>query len=775
MPKRWWIYPLLAVVTLATAALLLVGYAAAIIYPTLPSLDALTAYSPKIPLQIYSAEGYLIGEFGEERRALARINEVPDGLRLAILAAEDERFYEHGGVDYIGVLRAALHNFTTGAARQGASTITMQVARNFFLSSEKTFSRKFNEALLAFKIEHSLTKDQILELYINQIYLGQRAYGFASAAQVYFGKNLRDLNIAEMAMLAGLPKAPSRFNPVVNPQRAKERQLYVLRRMRELNFITEAQFEEASKTHVAVRRDQPGFATHAEYFAEMVRQALYERYQEDAYTKGYKVFTTLSKAHQDAAYAAVRRGVLDYDRRHGYRGAEAYGELKDGVSDEDLEDLLQDHAESDDIYPALVLEANARAVKAYRRGGEVVEITGDGLKLARPMMGDKAPAARRLRRGALIRVAQVEGGAWEITQLPQVEAALVSLDPTDGAIRALVGGFDFNRNKYNHATQAQRQPGSSFKPFIYSAALEKGFTPATVINDAPLLIDAAETGSVPWEPKNFDSGFDGPIRMRTALTKSKNLVSIRILQAITPQYAQDYISRFGFDPKLHPAYLTMALGAGSVTVLDMAAGYAVFANSGYRITPYFITRIEDANGKLLARAQPVKAAEGAQRVIDSRNAFVMFDMMQDVIRSGTGARAMQLGRSDLAGKTGTTNDQMDAWFAGIQRHLAAVVWMGFDLPKSLGPNETGAFAALPIWIGYMGAVLKDVPQEAPVAPEGVTSAHINPDTGLRDPNGNGMVEWFYQENLPPEGDAVAPAVELVPGTRKPDDVKSDLY
>ena len=485
MPKRWWIYPLLAVVTLATAALLLVGYAAAIIYPTLPSLDALTAYSPKIPLQIYSAEGYLIGEFGEERRALARINEVPDGLRLAILAAEDERFYEHGGVDYIGVLRAALHNFTTGAARQGASTITMQVARNFFLSSEKTFSRKFNEALLAFKIEHSLTKDQILELYINQIYLGQRAYGFASAAQVYFGKNLRDLNIAEMAMLAGLPKAPSRFNPVVNPQRAKERQLYVLRRMRELNFITEAQFEEASKTHVAVRRDQPGFATHAEYFAEMVRQALYERYQEDAYTKGYKVFTTLSKAHQDAAYAAVRRGVLDYDRRHGYRGAEAYVELKDGITDEDLEDLLQDHAESDDIYPALVLEANARAVKAYRRGGEVVEITGDGLKLARPMMGDKAPAARRLRRGALIRVAQVEGGAWEITQLPQVEAALVSLDPTDGAIRALVGGFDFNRNKYNHATQAQRQPGSSFKPFIYSAALEKGFTPATVINDAP--------------------------------------------------------------------------------------------------------------------------------------------------------------------------------------------------------------------------------------------------------------------------------------------------
>jgi penicillin-binding protein 1A len=775
MPKRWWFYPLLALGTLVLAALLLVGYAAAIVYPKLPSLDVLTSYSPKIPLQIFSAEGYLLGEFGEERRALARIAEVPDGLRLAILAAEDERFYEHGGVDYIGVLRAALHNFTTGSARQGASTITMQVARNFFLTSEKTFTRKFNEALLAFKIEHSLTKDQILEIYINQIFLGQRAYGFASAAQVYFGKNPRDLNLAEMAMLAGLPKAPSRFNPVVNPQRAKERQLYVLRRMRELNFVTQAQFDEASQTPVSVRKDQPGFATHAEYFAEMVRQSVFDRYQDDTYTKGYRVFTTLSKAHQDAAYAAVRRGVVDYDRRHGYRGAEAYVELKQGISDEELEDLLQDHAESDDIYPALVLNANAKLVKAYRKGGEVVEISGDGLKFARPLLGDKAPAARRVRRGALIRVAQGEGGSWEITQLPQVEAGLVSIDPQDGAIRALVGGFDFNRSKFNHVTQALRQPGSSFKPFIYSAALEKGFTPATIINDAPILIDAAETGSVPWEPKNYDGDFDGPIRMRTALTKSKNLVSIRILQAIGPQYAQDYVARFGFDPKLHPAYLTMALGAGSVTVLDMAAAYSVFANSGYRVTPYFITRIEDINGKVLAKAQPVMAAQGAQRVIDSRNAFVMFDMMQDVIRGGTGARAMQLGRSDLAGKTGTTNDQMDAWFAGFQRNLSAVVWMGFDLPKSLGPNETGAVAALPIWIAYMGQVLKDVPQEAPVAPEGVVAARINPDTGLRDPTGSGgLLEYFYHENLPPEGEAI-PAVELVPGERRPEDVKSDLY
>ncbi len=775
MPRRWWFYPALTLVTLAFSALLLVGYAAAIVYPTLPSLEALTSYNPKVPLQIFSTEGYLIGEFGEERRALVTIGDVPQQLRQAILAAEDERFYEHGGVDYIGVVRAALHNFTSGSTRQGASTITMQVARNFFLSKEKTFTRKFNEALLAFKIEHSLTKDQILEIYINQIYLGQRAYGFASAAQVYFGKNLRDLNLAEMAMLAGLPKAPSRFNPVVNMQRAKDRQLYVLRRMRELNFVTQAQFDEASQKPIVVRRDQPDFATHADYFSEMVRQSMYERYQEDAYTRGFRVYTTVSKAHQDAAYAAVRRGVLDYDRRHGYRGAEGYVDLPKEVSEDALEDALQDQLESDDITPALVLAATAKAVKAFRKGGEVVEITGEGLKFARAMIGDKAPANRRLKRGALIRVQTDDKGTWQIVQFPQVEAGLVSIDPLDGAIRALVGGFDFNRNKFNHVTQAYRQPGSSFKPFVYSAALEKGFTPATVINDAPILIDASETGSVPWEPKNFDGDFDGPIRMRTALTKSKNLVSIRILQAIGPQYAQDYISRFGFDPKLHPAYLTMALGAGSVTALDMAAGYAVFANGGYRVTPYFILRVEDATGKVLAKASPVRAGEGAQRAIDVRNAFVMFNMMQDVIRGGTGARAMQLGRDDLAGKTGTTNDQMDAWFAGFQRHLSAVAWVGFDLPRSLGPNETGAVAALPIWMGYVGEVLKNAPQEAPAVPDGVVAAHINPETGLRDPEDKqGLIEYFYHENLPPEGEPL-PDSDVPVGNSRPDEVKSELY
>jgi penicillin-binding protein 1A len=775
MPKRWWIYPLFALGTVLVAALLLVGYAGAIVYPTLPSLGALTDYNPKIPLRIFSTEGALIGEFGEERRAIVNITDVPDGLKRAILAAEDERFYEHGGVDYIGVLRAALHNFSAGSAKQGASTITMQVARNFFLTKEKTFTRKFNEALLAFKIEHSLSKDQILEIYINQIFLGQRAYGFASAAQVYFGKNLRDLSLGEMAMLAGLPKAPSRYNPVVNLQRAKERQLYVLRRMRELNFITQEQLDEASHKPLVVSRDQPEFTTRADFFAEMVRQSMYERYQDEAYTRGFKVYTTLSKIQQDAAYAAVRKGVMDYDRRHGYRGAEGYFDLPQGAAEDVLEDALQEQSDSDDIYPALVLDADLKTVKAYRKGGETLEISADGLKFARPMIGQKAPKNRKLRRGALIRVQKDDKGNWQVVQIPQVEAALVAVDPLDGAVRALVGGFDFYRNKFNHASQAYRQPGSSFKPFIYSAALEKGFTPATVINDAPLVIDAAETGSVPWEPKNFDATFEGPIRMRTALTKSKNLVSIRILQAITPQYAQDYISRFGFDPKQHPPYLTMALGAGSVTPLEMATGYAVFANGGYKVAPYFITRVEDAGGRVLAKAAPVRAGEGAQRTIDSRNAFVMFSMMQDVIRGGTGARAMSLGRTDLAGKTGTTNDQMDAWFAGIQHRLACVVWVGFDLPRSLGPNETGAVAALPIWISYMGTVLKDLPEDSPPVPEGVVAARIDPETGLRQPNGKDtMIEYFYHENLPPEDETPAPS-ETPSEPRGSEDIKNEIY
>jgi penicillin-binding protein 1A len=775
MFSRWWTFPFALALSAALAGALVFVFIAVIIYPTLPSTDILTDYQPKVPLRVYSSEGLLIGEFGEERRAVVKIEAVPKAMREAILAAEDERFYQHGGVDYIGVIRAALSNFMSGGARQGASTITMQVARNFFLSKEKTLTRKFNEMLLAFKIEHSLSKDQILELYINQIYLGQRAYGFAAAAQIYFGKSLAQLNVAEMAMLAGLPKAPSSFNPVVNPKRAKLRQQYVLRRMRELEFISDAQWQAADKQPLAVKKYVNEFAVKADHFAEMVRQVLYERFHDDVYTRGFKVYTTLSSVHQNAAYAAVRAGVIDYDHRHGYRGAESYAELGPQSTEEDFEDALQDESESDDIYPAIVLDVNARAVKVYRKGGETLEIGGEGLKFAQKMLGDKAPANQRVRRGAIIRIQKDEQARWHITQLPQVEAALVSSDPADGAIRALVGSFDFTRNKYNHVTQALRQPGSSFKPFIYSAALEKGFTPATIINDAPLVFDASQTGSEPWEPHNFDGKFEGPMRMRTALVKSKNLVSVRILQAITPQYAQDYISRFGFDAKNHPPYLTMALGAGNVTPLQMVGAYSVFANGGFRVPPYFIARIEDAKGEVVLQARPERAGDAAERAIDPRNAFIMTSMLQDVVKMGTATRAMQLGRADLAGKTGTTNEFVDAWFCGFGSGLTAVAWIGFDNPRTLGHNETGAQAALPMWIAYMGKAMKGVEEQPRTIPEGIVQARVNQETGLRDADGR-ITEYFYQEFLPGERDGEALAPGALPGAVKPtDEVKSQLF
>jgi penicillin-binding protein 1A len=751
MFRRLWIFLLLVVFSAGAAGLMLVAYAALIVYPTLPSLEALTDYRPKIPLRVYSAENRLIGEFGEERRALVTINDVPRPMIAAILAAEDDRFYQHSGVDYIGVARAALSNFVSGGVRQGASTITMQVARNFFLSKEKTLTRKFHEMLLAFKIEHSLSKDEILQLYINQIYLGQRAYGFAAAAQIYFGKPLDQLTLPEHAMLAGLPKAPSRFNPVVNPRRAKLRQQYVLRRMRELGMITDAQFAEADKRPVVVKREIDEFAVRAEHFAEMVRQAIYERYGEDTYTRGFRVYTTLSVRHQQAAYAALRRGVQEYDRRHGYRGPEGFVELPAKPTDEALEDALLDTADSDDIFAAVVIEASPKRVQAYRKGGEMVEITGEGLKLAARMLGEKTNPAQRVRRGAIIRVQKDDKGRWQIAQMPNVEAGLASIDPRSGAIRALVGGFDFGRIQYNHVTQALRQPGSSFKPFIYSAALEKGFTAATVINDAPLMFTAAQTGSEPWAPRNYDGKFEGPMRMRTALVKSKNLASVRILQAIGPDYAQDFIARFGFDPKLHPPYLTMALGAGNVTPLQMAAAYSVFANGGYRVSPYIIERIVDGRGNMVTEALPQRAGEGAERVIDARNAFIMTSMMRDVVRMGTGARAMKLGRGDLAGKTGTTNDFIDAWFCGYNGSLVAVSWIGFSKPQTLGRNETGASAALPIWMGYMGAVLSGAPEHPLAPPDGVVAARVNPDTGLRVADGQpGVVDFFYHEFTPPE-------------------------
>lgn len=751
MSARWWSYPLLLVFLLSMAGVLLLGFAAAMIYPTLPTLDVLTDYKPKIPLRIYSADSRLIGEFGEERRAVVKLSAVPKSLTNAILAAEDERFFQHGGVDYVGVARAALSNFVSGGARQGASTITMQVARNFFLTKEKTFTRKFNEMLLAFKIEASLSKEQILELYINQIYLGQRAYGFAAAAQIYYGKSLDELSVAELAMLAGLPKAPSRFNPIVNPARAKLRQQYVLRRMQELGTITPAQASEAARYTPPAKTTINDYAVRAEFLTELVRLAMVERYGEEAYTRGFRVYTTLQTQHQEAAFKALRKGLLTYDHRHGFRGPEKFIDARTSLTPEAMEEALQDTPDIDGMQAAVVTEVSAKKLAFYLAGGERAAVTGSALQFVSRALSERAPANLRLRPGAIVRVAHDEKKHWVVTQLPQAEAALVSADSRTGAIRALVGGFDFGRNKFNHVTQALRQPGSSFKPFIYSAALERGVTPATIFDDAPLTFTAAETGSEAWEPKNFDGKFDGPLRVRSALAKSKNLVAVRILQEITPKYAQEYISRFGFDPKLHPPYLTMALGAGSVTPLQMVGAYAAFANGGYRIQPYFIERIEDDKGNVLMTAQPTIAGESAERIIDPRNAFLMSSLLREVVKSGTAARALSLKRGDLAGKTGTTNDFVDAWFCGFQPGLVAVAWMGFDQPKSLGRNETGGSAALPIWIDYMAEALKNVAEEPLSPPEGVIQVAVDPVTGLRsDAAAGGIDEYFYQEFPPPE-------------------------
>ncbi|MDR2186979.1 MAG: penicillin-binding protein 1A [Azonexus sp.] len=709
--------------------LLAIGVAIAVIvlvlaYPKLPSLEVLTDYRPKIPLRVYTADGYLIGEFGEERRAVVRFDEVPQVMKDALLSAEDDRFYQHHGVDYKGIARAASANILGGRLSQGASTITQQVARNFFLTNERTFLRKLYEALLAYKIESNFSKDQIFELYINQIYLGQRAYGFAAAAQIYFGKSLQDITIAEAAMLAGLPKAPSLYNPVVNPARARQRQQYVLRRMLQLGDITAEQYQAALEEPLVIKRELAEFPVHAEFAAEMARQLAADQFPDDVYSRGMKVYTTLLKSEQEAAYLALRKGVMDYDRRHGYRGAESFLNIDDIKDDQDeaLDEALQDVHDADNLVPAVVLSASASELQAYRKGGEMVTLTGETLKFAAKMLDNKAPPSKRLRRGAVIRLLKDDKGSWQISQLPEVESAFVSLSPQDGAIRALIGGFDFNRNKFNHVTQAWRQPGSSFKPFIYSAALEKGYGPGSVIDDSPLIIPADETGSRVWEPRNYDGKYEGPMTMRTALAKSKNLVSVRLLQSIDPHYAQDYARRFGFDAERHPPYLTMALGAGSVTPWQMVAAYAVFANGGYKLNPYIVREIKDENGQLLAQAASIRVGDEALRVIDPRNAFLMDLMLRDVTIYGTAARASAtLKRRDLAGKTGTTNEYVDAWFCGYQMTVAGCAWIGFDQPRKLGSGETGGTAALPIWIGYMQRALKDIPTQLPTQPNGLTA------------------------------------------------------
>lgn len=762
-----WSRPLLRVAAwlagLGAAALLsvliLVGVALAVAYPQLPEISSLTDYRPKLPLRVFSADGQLLGEFGEERRTFTPIGQIPQVMKDAVLAAEDARFYQHGGVDYKGIARAALENLRD-ARSQGASTITMQVARNFYLSTEKTFTRKIYEILLALKIESLLTKDQILELYMNQIYLGQRASGFAAAAEVYFGKPLRDVTVAEAAMLAGLPKAPSAYNPIANPKRATQRQRYVIERMADNGFITEKQHDDAL-AQVLRYRTPSSSLVHAEHVAEAARQLVFAQYGEETYTRGLNVYVTVDAAAQAVAYRALRKGLMDFELRQVYRGPEAFVDLPadPGAVDARVAEALGDHPDNDDLKAAVVLEASPKKVVAMLQSGDTITVTGEGLRPVTSGLSEKAGPKTKIRPGAVVRTLKNAKGDWALTQLPEVEGALVALDPRSGAIRAMVGGFDFGKSKFNHVTQAWRQPGSSFKPFIYSAALEKGFSGQTVVNDAPLFFDATQTGSQPWEPKNYDGTFEGPMPLRTALAKSKNMVSIRILQAIDPVYAQGWLDRFGFEAERHPAFLTMALGAGSVTPLQMATGYSVFANGGYRVSPMLVSRITDNKGKLLLEAKP-PALDASMRTLDPRNAFVMSTLLQEVTRSGTAAKAQaQLKRPDLYGKTGTTNDSMDAWFAGYNPTLTAVVWIGYDTPKKLGDRETGGGLALPVWIDFMQFALKGVPVQEYSPPEGVV--HVGPN-------------WIYEEFAGGEGVASLGLEDQLPAAPSKDERNSIL-
>ena len=755
--SRWIVGGIAWLVGLALAgalSLVLVAVIAlAVAYPNL------TDYRPKLPMRIYSADAVLLGEFGEERRSFLPIAQTPKVMQDAVLAIEDARFYQHGGVDYLGIVRAGLASFNEYKS-QGASTITMQLARNFYLSTEKTFTRKIYEILLALKIESQLSKEQILEVYMNQIYLGQRAYGFAAASEIYFGKPLKDVTVAEAAMLAGLPKAPSAYNPISNPKRAVQRQQYIIDRMLDNGFISEAQHD-AAKAQQLKYRAPSEVAVHAEYVAEAARQLVFGQYGEEAYTRGINVYLTINAADQLIAYRALRKGIMDYERRQVYRGPESYIDLPADPREVDtrIAEALVEHPDNDELRSGVVLEASTKKVVASLQNGELVTVTGDGLKPVASGLAEKGNPKTQIRRGAVVRLVKGAKGDWSLTQLPEVEGAFVSLDPSTGAVLTMVGGFDYAKNKFNHVTQAWRQPGSSFKPFIYSAALEKGFTPATVINDAPLFFDAGVTGSQPWEPKNYDGTFDGPMSLRRGLAKSKNMISIRILQSIGAPYAQQWITRFGFDADKHPAYLTMALGAGSVTPLQMATAYGVFANGGYRLNPQLITRLTDSKGHVLSEAKP-QAIDESLRVIDARNAFIMDSLLQSVTHIGTAAKAYQaLKRDDIYGKTGTTNDSLDAWFAGFQHSVVAVVWMGYDNPRKLGDRETGGGLSLPVWIDYMQPVLKGVPVQEPPVPDGVV---------------NIGGEWFYEEYTRGAGVSSLGLEDKLPEAPSEDEKKSIL-
>lgn len=738
--------------------------------PKLPSVSSLKDIRFQVPLRIYTADGEFIGEFGDMKRTPVKYQDLPDKLIKAVIAAEDDRFFDHSGVDFMGIARASYTLLSTGEKSQGGSTITMQVARNFFLSREKSFLRKVNEMLLAIKIDRELSKQEILELYLNKIYLGNHAYGVAAAAQVYYGKSLKDLTLAQIAMLAGLPKAPSRVNPFVNVERAIQRRDYVLERMYELGFINKSEYLAAKKEADQPKSNYMKIAIVAPYIAEMARQEAVAKYGEQAYTSGFKVYTTLRAPLQTAAVNAIRKGILDYDRRHGYRGAEDH--LKVENAGEGLEKLLKSKPIIGNLIPGIIVDTQESVINVLLSNGQKVEIPRSTLPAINKsaMRSNESRAAARkddfFKVGDVVRLEFSSKGNWQLSQLPEVEGSLVSLNPTTGAILALVGGFDFQRSNFNRVLQANRQPGSSFKPFVYSAALEKGFTPASIINDAPVVFDDPALESA-WRPENSSGHFLGPTRLRDALAASRNLVSIRLLQAIGIDYSIDYASKFGFRAQNMPRDLTLALGSGAVTSLELARANAVFANGGYLIDPYFIERIEDMNGNTIFRAEPFVACRAcskklpgqqdsnpmvkpANQIISEKNAYVMTSILSDVIRRGTARKAMELNRNDLAGKTGTTNDQYDAWFAGFNADLVAVTWMGFDEPKALGNNETGAEAALPIWINYMSEALKGAAEHPPERPEGLVSVRIDPETGLlaTPDHPNAIFEVFFAENAP---------------------------
>ena len=751
---------LLISTSIILSSIALIYYVYLLIVPTLPPLDNLADYRPKEPLQVFTKEGDLIAEFGEEHRDFIKIGNVPQKMINAIIATEDRRFFEHNGIDLIGIFRAT-YKTLLGISFEGASTITMQVARNFYLTSDKTLKRKISEILLSLEIEKHLSKEEILELYMNQIYLGQRSFGFNSAANTYFSKNLSELNTAEMALLAGLPKAPSRFNPFNNYDLAIKRQKDVLASMLRHGFIDESTYILALDQPINLKESKVKKDVDAEFIAEMVRKDLFDEFGEKIYSSGLKVFTTIKSKNQKLANQAVRDGIINYINRHQPREPDGFLDLEnialkdfDGNEEELIKEVtkyLKKFPTFSDFIPGIITKMQPLEIEVILKDGRIINVYKKGLKLIENDKNyeDQTEDYRRIKVGGIYHFTK-NRNEWILTQLPEVESALIAMDPNTGEINALVGGFNFEKNKFNHITQAYRQPGSIFKPFIYSAAIEKGVTPATLVNDNFFFMTADELMTKEnWEPKNYNDTYDGPTRLRVGLSKSKNMVAIRTLKYIDPKYAQDYVSRFGFEKQKIPPYLSLALGVAEVRPINLISAFAVFSNGGYLKEPYYIDKIIDSNDRQIKLKSSI-TNEDTPRIIDPRNAFIMDSMLKDVIKDGTAKRARILKRTDIAGKTGTTNDLIDAWFVGYNPEHIALTWFGYDTPQSLGDQETGSRAALPIWIDYMRGALDGLPEKIYAEPEGIIPHKINPDDGTLTSNDDesGIYEYFYEEFYP---------------------------